>query len=282
MKKLLLSLMLASFFGPALAHDWDEPQEPFTIYGNVHYVGQHGISAVLVTSPQGHILIDVGTEKSPQAIAAHIRQLGFKVEDIKYIVTSHAHGDHIGGTAALQRLSGATVIGSANSVPVLASGKPDKGDPQFGSLPDTAPVANTRVVKDGDVVTVGPLALTAHETPGHTRGGLSWTWQATENGRTVNMVFADSLNAIGANGFSYGGDARYPQARADIEASIAKVAGFQCDVLISAHPEGSDLWERKAKEAKLGHAAFIDTGACREYAESAKARLAKQLAKEKK
>lgn len=281
MKKLLLSLMLAASFVPAFAHEWDEPQEPFTIYGNVHYVGQRGISAVLVTSPQGHILIDVGTEKSPQAVAAHIRQLGFKVEDIKYIVTSHAHGDHIGGTAALQRLSGATVIGSANSVPVLAGGTPDKGDPQFGSLPDTPPVANTRFVKDGDVVTVGPLALTAHATPGHTRGGLSWTWQATENGRTVNMVFADSLNAIGANGFRYRGDARYPQARADVEASIAKVAGFKCDVLISAHPEGSDLWERKARQATLGNAAFIDTDACRNYAEKAKARLAKQLAEEK-
>ncbi|GGY88887.1 subclass B3 metallo-beta-lactamase [Pseudoduganella plicata] len=281
MKKLLLSLLLASSTSPTLAHNWDEPQEPFTMYGNVHYVGQRGISAVLVTSPQGHILIDVGTEKSPQAVAAHIRQLGFKVEDIKYILTSHAHGDHIGGTAALQRLSGATVIGSANSVPVLASGKPDEADPQAGSLPDTAPVARTRVVKDGDVVTVGPLALTAHETPGHTRGGLSWTWQATENGRTVDMVFADSLNAIGANGFKYGGDPRYPQARADVAASIAKVAGFRCDVLISAHPEGSELWERKARQAKLGNAAFIDAEACRKYGAKAKARLAKQLAGEK-
>jgi len=281
MKSLLLSLMLASSFTPAFAGDWDEPQEPFAIYGNVYYVGPHGISSVLVTSPQGHILIDGATKKSPEAVVAHIRQLGFKVEDIKYIVTSHAHGDHIGGTAALQRLSGATVIGSANSVPVLASGKPDKADPQAGGLSDMTPVANTRVVKDGDVVTVGPLALTAHETPGHTRGGLSWTWQATENGRTVNMVFADSLNAISANGFKYGGDARYPRAGADVEASIAKVAGMKCDVLISAHPEGSDLWERKAQQAKLGNAAFIDTDACRQYAEDAKGRLAKQLAKEK-
>jgi len=281
MKKLLLSLTLAASFVPAFAGDWDEPQEPFTIYGNVHYVGPHGISSVLVTSPQGHILIDGATEKSPQAIVAHIRQLGFKVEDIKYIVTSHAHGDHAGGIAALQRLSGATVIGSINSVPVLASGKPDKADPQFGGVPDMAPIRHTRLVKDGDVVAVGPLALTAHETPGHTRGGLSWTWQAAENGRTVNMVFADSLNAVGAKGFRYGGDPRYPQARADLQASIAKVAGFKCDVLISAHPEGSDLWERKAKEASLGHAAFIDTDACRDYAGKAKARLAKRLAEEK-
>jgi metallo-beta-lactamase class B len=281
MKKILLSLTLAASFVPAFAGDWDEPQEPFTLYGNAHYVGPHGISAVLVTSPQGHILIDGGTEKSPEAIATHIRQLGFKVEDIKYILTSHAHGDHAGGIAALQRLSGATVIGSTNSVPVLASGKPDKGDPQAGSLSDMAPVARTKVVKDGEVVKVGPLALTAHETPGHTRGGLSWTWQAREKGRTVNMVFADSLNAFGSNGFKYGGDPRYPTARADLEASIAKVAGFKCDVLVSAHPEGSDLWERKAQQPKLGNAAFIDADACRKYGEKAKARLAKQLAGEK-
>ncbi|WUR15524.1 subclass B3 metallo-beta-lactamase [[Empedobacter] haloabium] len=282
MKKALLSFAIATLVAPAFAGDWDEPQDPFPIYGNVYYVGPHGISALLVTSPQGHILLDGATPKSPDAIAAHVRQLGFKVEDIKYILTSHEHFDHAGGIAALQKLTGATVIGSAKSVPVLASGKPNPGDPQFGGLPDMTPVANTRVIQDGDVIKLGPLALTAHYTPGHTQGGLSWTWQASENGRTVNMVYADSLNAYGAKGFRYGGDQRYPQAKADIERSIARIASLPCDVLISAHPEFSGLWERKEKAAKQGNAAFIDPQGCRKYAEKGRARLAQQLADESK
>ncbi len=264
----------------ALAGDWDEPQEPFLIHGGSYYVGPHGISSVLVTSAAGHILIDGGTEKSPEAIAAHIRQLGFKVTDIQYILTSHEHMDHAGGIAALQKLSGATVIGSLTSVAVLASGKPDRGDPQFGNLSDMGPVANTRAVKDGEVVKLGPLALTAHYTPGHTRGGLSWTWQSTEKGRTVTMVFADSLNAVTAEGFRYGGSPAWPTAKSTLEASIAKVAALKCDVLVSAHPEGSELWERKAAQARLGSAAFIDPDACRKYADKSRARLARQLAAE--
>lgn len=280
MKKILLSLAIATLATPACAGDWDEPQEPFPIYGNVYYVGPHGISALLVTSPQGHILLDGATPKSPDAIAAHVRQLGFKLEDIKYILTSHEHHDHAGGIGVLQKLTGATVIGSVKSVPVLASGKPNPGDPQFDGLPDMTPVAKTRAVKDGDVIKLGPLALTAHTTPGHTQGSLSWTWQASENGRTVNMVYADSLNAIGAKGFRYGGDKRYPGARADLERSIAKVAGLPCDLLVSVHPEQSDLWERKEKAATQGNAAFIDPQACRQYADDARARLAKRLADE--
>lgn len=281
MKKQLAAAALFSLAAFAQAGDWDAPQEPFALYGNAYYVGPQGVGAVLVTSPAGHILIDAGTPKSPAAIAASIRKLGFKVEEVKYILTSHEHGDHVGGAAALQALTGATVIGSAASTPVLASGKPNPADPQFGSLSDMAPVAKTRAVRDGDVVTLGPLAITAHDTPGHTPGGLSWTWQSTENGRTVNMVYADSLNAFGLHGFRYGGDARWPQAKAQLEASIAKIAGLDCDILVSAHPDGAGLWERKAKQAQLGNAAFIDAEACRTYAALGRQRLAKQLQEEK-
>ncbi|HEX8604987.1 MAG TPA: subclass B3 metallo-beta-lactamase, partial [Pseudoduganella sp.] len=139
----------------------------------------------------------------------------------------------------------------------------------------------TRAVGEGDIVTLGPLAITAHATPGHTPGGLSWTWQSTENGRTVNMVYADSLNAFGLHGFRYGGDAHWPQAKARLEASIATIASLDCDILVSAHPEGAGLWERKAKQARLGNAAFIDTEACRTYAALGRQRLAKQLQEEK-
>ena len=279
MQKKLIAAALLAMASMAHAADWDAPQEPFALYGNSYYVGPHGVGAVLVTSPAGHILIDAGTPKSPAAIAASIRKLGFKVEDVKYILTSHEHHDHVGGAAALQEMTGATVIGSVKSTAVLASGKPAPADPQFGSLSDMVPVVKTRAVRDGEVITLGPLAITAHDTPGHTPGGLSWTWQSVENGRTANMVYADSLTAFG-QGFRYGGDPRWPEAKAQLEASIAKVAAFKCDVLVSAHPEFAGLWERKEKAAQLGNAAFIDPEACRNYAELGRQRLAKVLKEE--
>ena len=271
---------LVTCLQPAAANDWNTPQEPFALYGNTYYVGTHGLSAVLITSPQGHILIDGGSEKSAPQIVRNMRQLGFKVEDIRFILNSHAHFDHAGGIAELQRLSGAEVLVGSAAVPVLASGQADKGDPQYTDLQPMAPTARVRAVADGDVVKLGPLAVTMHATPGHTQGGASWTWNAVEGGRTAHMVYADSLNAIAAGPFRYRGHRAYPTARADLERSIATVAGLPCDVLVSAHPEGSDLWQRYARRAARGNAAFIDTTACRTYADKARARLATQLAKE--
>lgn len=283
MKQTSLALAAAGLLTclpPAAANDWNTPQKPFALYGNTYYVGTHGLSAVLITSNEGHILIDGGSDKSPAQIVRNIRQLGFKVEDIRLILSSHEHIDHAGGIAELQRLSGAEVLAGSAAVPVLRSGQASKGDPQYTGLPSMAPIGHVRGVADGDVVKLGPLAVTMHATPGHTQGGASWTWDAVEGGRTAHMVYADSLNAVAAGPFRYRGHPSYPTARADLERSIATVAGLPCDVLVSAHPEGSDLWQRYARRAARGNAAFIDTTACRTYADKARARLAAQLSKE--
>lgn len=282
-KKLLgcLVLSLAVFAVTAKAADWYAQQEPFAVYGNTYYVGTSGISAVLITSPAGHILIDVGGPKAADQVAEHIRKLGFRLEDIRYILNSHAHQDHAGGIAAMQKLSGATVLGSPSTVRLLVSGKPDKADPQFPNLADMAPVtSNIRTVSDGEVIHLGPLAVTARFTPGHTKGGTSWTWQAEEGGRTVNLVFADSVFALAAKGRRFSGNPLYPQARADVERSMATIEALPCDILITAHPELGGLWERKAKQATTGNAAFIDTSACRSYADKGRAMLAQTLAAE--
>jgi metallo-beta-lactamase class B len=260
--------------------DWYAPQDPFAIYDNTYYVGTHGISAVLITSPAGHILIDGGPPGASAQIAAHIRQLGFKVEDIRYILNGHEHFDHAGGIADLQRMSGAAVLGSPASVEVLRTGQPDKRDAQYPDLKPMDPAANTRAVHDGEVVKLGPLAVTAHFTPGHTLGATSWTWQSSEDGKTMHMVYVDSLTALAADGRSFSRNPLYPNARADVERSIATVEGLECDVLVSAHPEFADLWERAARQAQLGDAAFVDHDACRQYAANARAWLAKTLAAE--
>jgi metallo-beta-lactamase class B len=254
--------------------EWLAPQDPFPIYGNTYYVGTHGIGAVLITSPAGHILIDGGPPAAPDQIAAHVRALGFKVEDIRYILNGHEHFDHAGGIAALQKMSGAAVLGSPSAIAVLKSGQPDKRDAQYPSLEPLAPVANTRAVRDGEVVTLGPLAITAHFTPGHTPGSTSWTWQSTEGGKTMRVVYADSLTAMAADGRSFSRNPLYPNARADVERSIAKVEGLECDVLVSAHPDFGDLWERKERKT------FVDRDACRKYGAVAREWLAKTLAAE--
>jgi predicted alpha/beta superfamily hydrolase/glyoxylase-like metal-dependent hydrolase (beta-lactamase superfamily II) len=264
----------------ATAADWFAPQEPFALYGNTYYVGTGGISAVLITGPAGHILIDGGPTGGSAQIAEHVRKLGFRVEDIRYILNGHEHFDHAGGIAALQKMSGATVLGSPPSAEVLRSGQPDKRDAQYPSLQAMTPIAKTRAVRDGEVVKLGSLAVTAHFTPGHTPGATSWTWQSREGGRTLNMVYGDSLNALAADGRSFSKNPLYPHARADVERSIATVEALDCDVLVSAHPEQSDLWDKKANQAKLGNAAFIDRDGCRKYAAKARATLAKVLVAE--
>ena len=274
----LYSLLLAAAVQPAIAADWNAPQEPFAVYGNTYYVGTHGISSVLITSPAGHILIDGAAKEAPAQIARHIRQLGFNVEDIKYILNSHEHMDHAGGIAELQKMSGATVLASAAGSAVLRTGRASQDDPQYdASTPPMAPVAQVRAVPDGYVVSVGPLRVTAHATPGHVPGGTSWTWQSQEGGVTANLVYADSLAAISTPPFQYRTNTK---ARTDMERSIATVAALPCDILISAHPEYSDLWQRLAQQEKQGNAAFIDPHACQVYAANASARLATTLAEE--
>ncbi len=283
MKKKLLGCFissLAAFASTAQAADWYAPQDPFPVYGNTYYVGTGGISAVLITSSAGHILIDVGAPKVEDQIAAHVRKLGFRVEDIRYILNTHAHQDHAGAIAAMQKLSGATVLGSPASVRVLESGQPDEADPQYPNLTPMPPITKVSAVRDGETIHLGPLAVTAHFTSGHTKGGTSWTWQSEEDGRTVNLIFADSVFAVAAEGRRFSGNPLYPQAQADVERSMTTIETLPCDVLVSAHPEFGGLWERKAKQAAMGNAAFIDTSACLSYVAMARSMLAQTLAAE--
>lgn len=275
---LLCATVVAASVPAAAGADWNAPQEPFAVFGNTYYVGTHGISAVLITSAAGHILIDGATEEAPAQIARHIRQLGFRVEDIKIILNSHEHVDHAGGIAELQKMSGATVLASTAGAAVLRTGHPNPDDPQFADLPPAmAASARVRAVVDGAVVSVGPLRVTAHSTPGHAPGGTSWTWDAREGNVTAHMVYADSLNAIAAAPYELRTHAR---TRSDLERSIAAVAALPCDILISAHPEQSELWSRLHNVGQQGHAALIDNQACRVYAANAGTRLARTLAAE--
>ena len=262
--------------------EWNAPVKPFNVFGNSWYVGTAGLSAVLVTSPQGHILLDGALPQSAPLIIASIQALGFRIEDVKYILNSHAHWDHAGGIAALQRASGATVVASASGALGLQSGTNGKDDPQYQANPvvHVAKVAKVKVVGEGDAVKVGPLTLTAHMTPGHTPGGTTWTWTSCEGNRCLDVVYADSLNPYASGDFTYTGKGKTPDISASFEASIAKVSALPCDIIIPVHPGTTDVLGKAARRNGADNP-LIDAGACRAYAAEAGGLLAKRLAKER-
>lgn len=273
---LTLAICMFSFSTPAAEPPalWTQPQQPLQLFANTYYVGTRGLSAVLISSERGHVLIDAGLPQSADAIAANIRALGFKLQDVRWILNSHAHSDHAGAIAALQAMTGAKVASSAYGAQTMQAGRATERDPQH-ALGDTIPrVAAVEVLKDRQTLNVGDIALTMHETPGHTPGGTSWTWRACEAGKCLSFVYADSLTAVSDASFKYGGDARYPEALADLRGTLARIAALECDVLITPHPEASDLWTR------IDRSALTDVTACRRYADNATRRLEDRLRKE--
>jgi metallo-beta-lactamase class B len=258
---------------------WNAAQKPFRIYGDTFYVGTHGLTAILITSPDGHILIDGDLPESASRIAENIRTLGFKPEDVKLILNSHVHYDHAGGIAELQKLSGALVAASPWSAKVLEQGIVPADDPQYGIAPAIEPVGLVLAISDGEVMRVGPLALTARFTPGHTPGGTSWTWRSCEAERCRNIVYADSLTAVSADGFLFSRNDTYPAALTDFETSFTLLANLPCDILLTPHPEASDLFGKLTRRGQDPNA-FVEPEGCRKLVQGAREGLRKRLADE--
>src|SRR5919106_6209704 len=151
----------------------NQPVKPYRVIGNIYYVGASDVSAFLITTPDGHILLDSGFLETVPQIKQNMAQLGFRLEDIKILLNSHAHYDHAGGLAELKRLTGAKLMTSEGDIPLLASG--GKGDPNFGDRFSFEPVKPDRTLRDGDKVELGGVTMVARMTPGHTKGCTSWT-----------------------------------------------------------------------------------------------------------
>ncbi len=251
---------------------WSDPAPPATIFANVHYVGTCGITVLLVTDPKGHILIDSATAEAVPSILANIRTLGFDPRDVKIIIGSHEHIDHMGGFAALKAATGARVLVRAAAKPVIESGKVDSEDPQAGILPDMVPVQVDAVIKDGEVIRVGKSALKAVATPGHTSGGTSWQWTSCAGPRCASIVYADSMTAVSADTYRFTDN---PQRITPFRATFERVAALDCDILITPHPSFSNLFARIR-----GTAPMIDSTACRQLADAMRKRLDDRLAKE--
>ena len=262
----------------AICATWNAPQKPFRIFGNTYYVGTHGLSSILITSKSGHVLIDGGLPESAEQIRDHIRALGFRIEDVKLILNSHVHFDHAGGLASLQRWSHARVIASVWSASVMRKGGVGRDDPQFGVLPPIARIRHVELLHDGQTFNVGDIAIAAHLTPGHTPGGTSWTWQACEYSRCLNLVFSDSLTAVSAPGFKF---TAHPEALKSFENSFAFLESVPCDILVTTHPEMSDLWTRLDKRSHgMAPDPMIDSDACKNLAISARQQVKKRIESE--
>jgi metallo-beta-lactamase class B len=262
----------------AICDAWNAPQSPFRIYGNTYYVGPHGLSSILITSEAGHVLIDGGLPESAAQIANHIRQLGFRIEDVKLIVNSHVHFDHAGGIAELQRFSGARVAASKWTAQVMTKTGVGRDDPQFGVIPSIALIKHVEVLSDGQTFKIGPIAITARLTPGHTPGGTSWTWKSCEGAKCLSFVYADSLTAVSADGFKF---SSVPTAIQNFQKSFSFLRSVPCEVLLTAHPDISKFWGRvEARANGVKPDPMVDTAACRDLADRAEDAFRKRIASE--
>jgi len=257
---------------------WNTPQDPFRIYGNTWFVGTAGLTALLIETDEGLILVDGALPQSAILIEASIRKLGFDPLDIKAILLSHAHFDHAGGVNALQRLSGAAVHTSPAGAKVLQSGLLQEDDPQFLYGPDnTSFPASKKVtgIADGERVTVGGVSVKAVHTPGHTPGGASWTWESCALGNCYDIVYADSLTAVSAEGYRFSDG---PAANQMIE-SAGAISELDCDILLSPHPFFFGMKEKLEKRDEGNP--FVNNVACMIYAETALGWLEQRLDSER-
>ena len=269
-----LAAALVTLPAPSFAQDqraeWNRPMPPFRIIGNVHYVGPAGLGAYLIAGPEGHVLIDGGSEESAAQIAANIRRLGFRLEDVRYILNNHAHWDHAGGLAGLKRLTGARLVASVADAPDLAAGS----SPYRDDLDGFAPVAVDQLIRNGETIRIGPLSLTAPLTPGHTRGCTSWTTEVREGERAYRVLFACSLTVASQ---PLVGDRRYPQAAADFRATFRRLEAMPADVFLGFHGGQFGLEEKFRRLVAGDSLAFVDPAELRTQIARARAAFEAEL-----
>lgn len=255
---------------------WSDPAPPAHIFGNTYMVGTCGIVSLLVTSPKGHFLIDGATAEAAPLITANIRKLGFDPKDVRFLLATHEHLDHVGGLAELQRITGAKFAVNIAAKAAMETGEPHPTDPQLGAIPSFQGVKADEVMEDQGDIYFGGTAITLIATPGHTPGGSSWAWQACADKKRKNcrrIIYADSLSAVSAENYRF---TDHPEYVATLRASIDRIGSIaNCDILITPHPSASNFFERLAGEKPL-----VDTNACANYAAAARKRLDDRLAKE--
>jgi metallo-beta-lactamase class B len=250
----------------------NRPVEPFHIIGNIYYVGASDIGSYLIVTPAGDVLLDGGFVETAPMIEANIQKLGFKLGDVKYILSSHEHLDHAGGISELQRATGAKFVALEQEVPGLTEGK---------SFPAAKP---DQVIHDGDTVKIGTAVMTAHLTPGHTRGCTSWSTVVQEGGRSYHVVFVGSASVLPNYKLidKPGAPATYQGIEQDYEKTFRVLRSLPCDVFLASHGSFySMLDKRGVMEKKPAQNPFIDPWGYQAYILNAEAVFQKELAAER-
>lgn len=236
--------------------DWTEPFPPFRIIGNLYYVGSKGLANYLITTPQGNILINSDLEANVPMIRASIEKLGFKFEDTKILLISHAHWDHDAGSAMVKEMTRAKYMVMDADASVVESG--GKTDFQYGNAPGLLyrPAAVDRTLHDGDEVRLGGTVLVAHLTPGHTKGCTTWTLRMTERGKTYDVVIVGSPNVN--PGYKLVGNTAYPQIAEDYERMWRVLKSLPCDIFLGAHGSYFGLEEKYSRMKEAAANPFVD------------------------
>ena len=254
--------------------EWNKPQKPFHVIGNIYYVGMAGVSAFLITTPNGHILTDGGLPESVPFIEKNIQTLGFKLSDVKILLNSHAHFDHSGGLAKLKADSGAKFYASTGDKPFLESGHIPYGP---SAQIDTAPIRVDRAMKDGESFSLGGVTMTANVMPGHTKGCTTWTMPLTDRGVTHKVLFFCSISVAGN---PLAGTPAYPSIVSDYRASFARLKKMEADIFFAPHGGQFDMAEKLAKMKPGAPNPFIDAGELQRFAAKAEQDFDKELAKQ--
>jgi metallo-beta-lactamase class B len=271
---LRLTLFLLSFtaFGQFNAK-WNIPTEPHKIATNLYYVGTNDLSCYLVTSPQGHILINMAYEESVPLVVDSIKKLGFKPTDVKILLISHAHDDHMGGIAAMQKATGAKVQIMDGDAPVVESG--GKALFYYQDTMHWKPVKVDRVLHDRDEVKLGGNTLVAHLTPGHTKGCTTWTMKA--DGKDVLILGSVSINP----GVHVTGMPRYPEIEQAYAQSFRVLKALSCDIFLASHASLYNMDEKLARAKKGDANAWVDPKLYREVIARYEGLYNKQVAEER-
>ncbi|HEX9761319.1 MAG TPA: subclass B3 metallo-beta-lactamase [Candidatus Acidoferrales bacterium] len=250
-----------------------QPAEPFRIAGNFYYVGANDIAAFLITGPQGHVVLDGGYPSTAPMIMASIAKLGFDIKDVKVLLNSEPHPDHAGGLGVLQQASGAELWASEASADSIAAG----GDDPDILLPVRAllwmrvlgypPARVDRRFQDGDTIRVGPIALTAHITAGHTRGCTSWSFPVRDGDRVLNVVSVCGPGVLGM--------LRYPEQEADRARSLRVLRSLPADIWVTNHARAWGRYRKfvASQTAKNPVDPFIDPAGYRAYLDAAEVDL---------
>jgi metallo-beta-lactamase class B len=271
-------LAINSVFAQAdeTSRTWNKPVAPFRIAGNLYYVGATEVTSYLITTPEGHFLLDGGFVQTAPQIEHNIAELGFNVRDVKFLLNSHAHYDHAGGLAELKKLSGARFVASERDAPLLCAG--GHCDFRFGDTLTFPPIAPDQIVHDGEAIQLGKQIVVAHLTPGHTKGCTTWTTKIRDGDKIYDVVFVGSQSALD---YKLVGQESYPGITRDFERSFALLNHLPCDIFLASHGSFFHFVEKHERLLHGDMNAFIDPDGYKMYLRESEQEFRSKLAQQK-